>query len=97
MTVENLTICNLCIDHVGSTFCNECSLEVDGYGNTENDFKYCAFPDCGCDGARLCMAKEGASEQACKGNIENMWNSKSSEVIEAVMNLVDFAARNKNT
>ena len=37
--------------------CPYCNLEVDSYGNTERDFKYCCYPDCGCDGARLCMAR----------------------------------------
>lgn len=46
----------------------------DKYGNEiDGDFINCSFPDCGCDGARLCMAKNGASEAACKGNIEGMW------------------------
>ncbi len=31
---------------------------------------YCVFPDCGCDGARLCQAKNGASWGALNLNIE---------------------------
>lgn len=43
----------------------------DQYGNTERDpFAYCSFPDCGCDGARLCQAKSGANSGACALNIE---------------------------
>jgi hypothetical protein len=95
MAVEDSTICELCIDHVGSSFCNECGLEVDQYGNTEADFKYCSFPDCGCDGSRLCMAKEGASEHACQGNIEGMWSSNSPEAKKAILSLVGFAAKDK--
>lgn len=45
--------------------------EPDKYGNTEKDpFRYCSFPDCGCDGHRLCMAREGANLGACALNIE---------------------------
>lgn len=36
--------------------CEGCKEPIDAYGNTAYDFKYCSFPDCGCDGARLCMA-----------------------------------------
>jgi len=48
------------LDHLGGV-CPECKLEVDEYGNTENQFDFCCFPDCGCDGARYCMAKSGAN------------------------------------
>ena len=45
--------------------------EPDEYGNTEREpFAFCSFPDCGCDGARLCQAKSGASRAACAINIE---------------------------
>jgi len=65
--------------------CPDCNLQVDGYGNTEDSFKYCSFPDCGCDGARLCMAGE-ASENAIKGNVENMWSNGSNKAAhKAVM------------
>ena len=66
-----------CVDHlnfVGQT-CPDCSLPVDDYGNTEAQFAYCCFPDCGCDGSRLCMAPSGASENATRGNVEGMWRS----------------------
>lgn len=44
----------------------------DKYGNTEaNPFRYCTFPDCGCDGARLCQAKEGANYASAVLNIEH--------------------------
>lgn len=61
-------------DYAGE-ICSGCGEEIDGYGNTANDFKYCSFPDCGCDGARLCMAGE-ASEDALNYNVENMYNSR---------------------
>jgi hypothetical protein len=32
--------------------------EVDRYGNGPDEQRYCSFPDCGCDGARLCQAEE---------------------------------------
>jgi hypothetical protein len=45
---------------------------VDQYGNplTGDRLIYCSFPDCGCDGARLCMAERGASSAALSLNIE---------------------------
>ena len=49
---------NKCADHEPLTYCANCDEEVDEYGNTENQFDYCCFPDCGCDGARNCMARE---------------------------------------
>lgn len=43
----------------------------DEHGNTEVDpMRYCCFPDCGCDGSRLCMAKEGPNASSCAMNIE---------------------------
>lgn len=61
-------------DYVGET-CGGCGEMIDQYGNTPNDFNACSFPDCGCDGARLCMAGH-ASELAGKYNVENMYNSR---------------------
>lgn len=43
---------------------------VDRYGNRDGELKYCSFPDCGCDGARLCMAEEGASWASIQLNLE---------------------------
>lgn len=52
-------------------------MPVDAYGNTEDQpFDYCSFPDCGCDGNRLCMAKNGASERSAEYNVEGMYSSK---------------------
>jgi hypothetical protein len=44
----------------------------DEYGNPTDGSELinCCFPDCGCDGARLCMAKSGASSGARCLNIE---------------------------
>jgi hypothetical protein len=50
--------------------CPECGLFVDAYGNTEDDFRNCCFPDCGCDGARVCMAPSGCSRAAACLNLE---------------------------
>lgn len=46
--------------------------ELDGYGNpvSGDEIRNCCFPDCGCDGSRLCMAKNGPSFSACAINIE---------------------------
>jgi len=49
--------CPNAFDHEPNTSCLHCRSEVDQYGNTEDDFRNCSFPDCGCDGARLCMAR----------------------------------------
>ena len=59
-------------DHAGR-LCPDCNLSVDAYGNTEDQFDNCCFPDCGCDGERLCMAKNGASDRAFSQNVEGMW------------------------
>ncbi len=42
----------------------------DQYGNTEGNWDNCCFPNCGCDGARLCGAKNGASNIALTLNLE---------------------------
>ena len=78
-----------CIDHLNFTngTCPDCGLEVDSYGNTESQFDYCSFPDCGCDGARLCTVGE-ASKRALSQNVENMWSGKTREQRRAVMTLV---------
>jgi len=45
-------------DHEPDTTCEHCKLYADSYGNTEEDFRNCCFPDCGCDGARNCMVRD---------------------------------------
>lgn len=54
------------------TFTNDDGIEVDKYGNpTDGDsLPFCCFPDCGCDGARLCMAKSGANRASMAMNFE---------------------------
>lgn len=41
----------------------EDGVAVDLYGNPMdgNSLPYCPFPNCGCDGARNCMAEHGAN------------------------------------
>jgi hypothetical protein len=60
-------------DYAGEA-CAGCGEGIDQYGNTESDFSSCSFPDCGCDGARLCMAGN-ASERAASYNVEGMYSS----------------------
>lgn len=45
---------------------------VDQYGNPLSGDRIinCCFPDCGCDGSRLCMAEKGASSSAKGMNLE---------------------------
>lgn len=64
---------NECPEHheyICGQVCEECGDEVDEYGNTEGKFKFCCFPDCGCDGARLCMAPSGANNCSMNLNFE---------------------------
>ena len=72
--------------------CPECGLPVDKYGNTEDDFQFCSFPDCGCDGARLCMAGV-ASERATTQNVEGMWSGKTLEQKRAAISLMGDVSR----
>jgi hypothetical protein len=64
-----------CGDHreFAEETCPTCEEPVDAYGNTAYSFKYCSFPDCGCDGARLCMAGN-PNDASCALNIE--WRSR---------------------
>jgi hypothetical protein len=89
-----------CIDHLEFTneICPDCGLPVDEYGNTEADFKYCCFPDCGCDGSRLCMAPNGPSENSCRGNIEGMWHRGSDlNARKAVFFTIGLCSKRKET
>jgi len=46
---------------------------LDQYGNDPDDdvLVNCCFPDCGCDGFRLCMAKKGANNASYALNYEH--------------------------
>ena len=87
-----------CINHLdfaGGT-CEDCGLEVDEWGNTEaQPFDYCTFPGCGCDGSRLCQAKSGASDRACRQNVEGMWRGKTKEQRNAVFDLYGDVLKEK--
>ncbi len=58
---------------------------LDDYGNPIDGDRliYCVFPGCGCDGARLCMAENGANTDSAAGNVEGMWLRKDREAIQA--------------
>lgn len=47
-------------------------VSFDKYGNPTDGSRLinCCFPDCGCDGARLCMAESGASSGSMMLNLE---------------------------
>ena len=64
--------------------------EEDDYGNPIDGglLIYCCFPDCGCDGARLCMAEKGASERAQRGNVEGMYQRGDPQARRAKMELL---------
>ena len=79
-----------CVDHLEfvDSVCPDCGLEVDAYGNTEAQFDNCCFPDCGCDGERLCMAPSGASGRARHSNVEGMWSGAGPAQVAARKRLV---------
>lgn len=79
-----------CLHHLdyAEQTCPGCKEPVDPYGNTTYDFKYCSFPDCGCDGARLCMAGD-ASDRALGQNVEGMWSGKTTKQRKAVFDLLE--------
>lgn len=82
--------CEYYFDHEPYELCKECGLEVDGYGNTSEDFINCSFPDCGCDGSRLCMAPSGANTDSENCNVEGMHERKDKEAVQAKIGLLDL-------
>lgn len=62
----------------------------DEYGNPMDGSRliYCCFPDCGCDGHRLCMAENGASERCYTQNIEGMYSRNDPEAQKAKLALI---------
>lgn len=47
--------------------------ELDKYGNRADGngpLTNCCYPDCGCDGARVCMAKSGPNDASMAVNLE---------------------------
>lgn len=88
------SFCKYAFDHQPNETCPHCKLEVDQYGNTEEDFPNCSFPDCGCDGARLCYTGN-PNENAVSCNVEGMYNRKDKEAIDARIKLLEIC-RTKN-
>ena len=71
-----------------SRTCPQCDGDLaNGWCEPCDALRECCFPDCGCDGARLCMADSGASERASRQNVEGMWSGKTHEQRRAVMDL----------
>lgn len=64
--------------------------QEDEFGNPINGDRliYCCFPNCGCDGSRLCMAENGASDRACRQNVEGMYQRTDTEARLARWSLV---------
>ena len=67
------------------------------YGNPKDGSRLinCCFPDCGCDGERLCMAEKGSSDRARRQNVEGMYQRTDRRAIRARMELVDDVFREK--
>lgn len=83
-----------CMDHLAFTnsTCPDCGESVDAYGNTEYQFDHCSFPDCGCDGERLCMAGE-ANDNAVNMNVEGMWRNDTSKRHKAIADLMELCSK----
>ncbi len=84
--------CEYAFDHEPGGTCSHCKLQIDQYGNTEGDFLNCNFPHCGCDGARLCMAENGANYNSRKYNVEGMYQRKDKEAIKARLGLIGISS-----
>lgn len=71
--------------------------EYDAYGNDINGdhIEFCCFPDCGCDGERLCMAKNGASDNAVRCNVEGMYRRGDKKAQRAKMELLALVEEDK--
>lgn len=80
--------------HEPETVCEHCNLPADKYGNTEADFLHCSFPDCGCDGARLCMARH-PNDDAVRCNVEGMYDRKDQQARMAKIGLVSLVTGRK--
>lgn len=77
-------------------FCKHCNSPLrNGFCEACDSLIECCFPDCGCDGARLCMAEEGASDRAVSQNVEAMWRGKTREQRRAVMHLCASVLRER--
>jgi hypothetical protein len=69
----------------------------DKYGNPMDGDRliYCCFPDCGCDGSRLCMAENGASERSLRQNVEGMYQRTDRIAIRARVELLSDVLRER--
>jgi len=71
----------------------------DDYGNpltedgelVDGRLIYCCCPDCGCDGARLCMAENGPSEAALRCNVEGMYVRTDKAAIRGRMGMLGLS------
>ena len=78
--------CEYIFDHQPGEICPHCKMEVNAYGNTEADpCHFCQFPDCGCDGARLCQATKGPSEDSMRCNVEQMYSRTDKAAVQGRM------------
>jgi hypothetical protein len=89
-----MSFCKMAFDHDPGEVCEACGLEVDRYGNTEADFRKCSYPECGCDGARLCQAGQ-ANADANKYNVEGMWEVSNRKTRRARLGLFILCIGNK--
>jgi hypothetical protein len=83
--------CDHCADphevrdsHEGPFLCEECCNII--------PLPVCMFPNCGCDGARLCMAVE-PSRDALSDNVEGMWSGKSKAQRRARVGMLKYAIK----
>jgi hypothetical protein len=83
----DVALCEEHLDYAGG-HCPGCGERVSPGGNTAYDFRYCDFPYCGCPGARLCDAPEGASDRAYIQNVEGMWDGNGREQRAARLSLL---------
>ncbi len=69
-------------------------IDCDKYGNPIDGDRiiHCCFPDCGCDGSRLCMAENGASDRSFQQNVEGMYQRKDNKAIKARLDLAGSVA-----
>jgi len=76
--------CPHCETALQNGFCEPCDRLIN-----------CCYPDCGCDGARLCMAENGASDFSLSSNVEAMWRGKTREQRRGVFMLLDHMSKEK--
>jgi len=88
-----MTFCKFAFDHQPNETCPHCEIEVDRYGNTAEDFRNCSFPDCGCDGQRLCMAPSGANQDSLRCNVEGMYRRTDKAAVAARLRLMGIVAK----